>query len=479
MALVRHSVYYLVGRLASAAVGMLALYAFTRVLSPADYGRYSVILAVGGLVSAVGFQWLRQCLVKFATDPSYEREPLLGSIGAIFLAVFTVTVAVAVVVVALGNRGAVITGALVAVTVVLACAQSWFELGLDASRVDLKPVRYGVAGMLRAALCLAFGLLAEWLTHRLTAVILGVALGYLVASLLTVPRWLSGLARIREAKWAQIRTLAAYGLPLALTLGFTFIVDSADRLMLAAMRGATEAGVYSSAYNLGQYTLGSMLAGLGLAVFPLAVKRYAGEGPDRTGVLLGQNLMLLAGLALPATLGLVVLAPTLTRILLGNFVLGQSAMITAIVAVGVCFAALRSYAYDIVFMLDRKTGLQATILGVAAGLNILLNWMLIPHWGAVGAAGATLLTFLVALCLSIFVGKRFITIRFRTLDLLKITCGAVIMGAVILAWPSRPTWLSLVLHITLGTAVYFSMIFALNPFGVRGKIRHYLARITI
>lgn len=472
MTLARHSAYYLTGRLASAAVGMLALYAFTRVLSPADYGRYSVIVAMAGLVSGFGFQWLRQCLVKFGPDPAGDRSELLGSIGFLFLTLAVTAVAVAIIAAVFSNdRGGVISTSVIAVTVALAMAQAWFELGLDANRVDLNPVRYGVSGLLRAAFCLAFGLLARWLTHTLTAMILGVALGYLVASLLTAPRWLDGLAKVRKGNWAQTKALAAYGMPLALTLGFTFILDSADRLMLAAMSGVTEAGIYSSAYNLGQYALGNLLWGLGLAVFPLAVKCYAEKGADRTGILLGQNLLLLVGLALPATLGLVVLAPTLTRLLLGNFAPGQSALITAIIAIGVAFAAIRSYAYDIVFMLTQKTRLQAAVLAAAAGVNILLNWVFIPRWGATGAASATLLSFLLALCLSMLLSRRLIKISIRTPDLVKVIIGSVTMVGALMISPTHQNWLSLVWQITLGAAVYLCAMLILNPVEVRTRLR--------
>lgn len=477
MTLARHSAYYLTGRLASAPVGMLALFAFTRVLSPADYGRYSVIVAMAGLVSGFGFQWLRQCLVKFGPDPTCDRNELLGSVGFLFLSLIATAVVVAIIVAVSSNgRSGTISHSLIAVTVALALAQAWFELGLDANRVDMNPVRYGVAGLLRTAFCLAFALLAQWLTHTLTAVILGVTLGYLVASLLAAPRWLGGVAEIGKASWVQTKTLAAYGLPLALTLGFTFIVDSADRLMLASMRGVTDAGIYSSAYNLGQYALGNLLAGLGLAVFPLAVKCYAEHGTDRTGTLLGENLMLLVGLALPATLGLVVLAPTLTRLMLGNFVAGQSALITAIVAVGVAFGAIRSYAYDIVFMLAQKTGLQAAVLAVAAGVNILLNWVFIPRWGAVGAASATLLSFFVALCLSAALGRRLVRIRFEGLDLVRIFVSSVTMVVILVIPAAHYTWLSLVLRITLGGGVYLCAILILNPLDVRLKLHKWFRR---
>lgn len=472
MTLARDSAYYLIGRLASAAIGMIALFAFTRVLSPSDYGRYSVVVAIAGLVSGVGFQWLRQCLVKFGSDPAYDRNELLGSIGLLFLALVVATIAVAIIVAASsGGWGGSWSSALIAVTVALAVAQAWFELGSDAIRVDMNPVRYGVAGLLRAGLCLAFGLLGQWLTHEVAIVVFGVAVGYVFANLLTAPRWLASLAGVRCASWAQTKRLAAYGLPLALTLGFGFIVDSADRLMLAAMKGTTEAGIYASAYNLGQYALGSVLAGLGLAVFPPAVKCYAEHGEERTGVMLGQNLLLLMGLALPATLGLVLVAPTLTRLMLGNFVPGQSAIINTIVVVAAAFSGIRSYAYDIVFMLAQKTRQQAAILAVAAIFNIVLNLAIIPVWGAIGAASVTLLSFVLALILSIYLGSGLIKVKIDSADIIKLISSTVIMALILLITNADHTWTSLILRALLAGALYSCAIFVFNPIDIRRRLK--------
>ncbi len=475
MALVRHGVYYLVGRLASAAVGMLSLYAFTRVLSPFDYGRYSIIVAMAGLVCSFVFQWLRQCLVKFGSDPDCDRQELLGSIGIIFLVLAVSAALVSIAVFAVGhdeNKG--FDALLIAATFAMTMAQAWFELGLDANRVDMQPGKYGVAGLLRAAFCLVFGLVAQRLMGSLNAMVFGIAAGYMLASILTAPHWLSGLARVRLASWEQVKGLVAYGVPLALTLGFTFVIDSANRLMLAGMSGVAEAGIYSSAYNLGQYALGNVLAGLGLAVFPLAVKVYAENGAEYTGALLGQNLLLLLGFALPSVAGLVVLAPTLTSLLLGNFVPGQSALITAIVVIGVAFAAIRSYAYDIIFMLTKRTGKQTGVLAVAACINMLLNVVLIPRFGAIGAASATLFSFLIALCLSMWMGRSLIKIRVRLDDLAKLVVGSGVMVGALLIPVQRHTWLSLISQIALGSMVYAGAMLILNPMNARIRISEWI-----
>ena len=128
-------------------------------------------------------------------------------------------------------------------------------------------------------------------------------------------------------------------------------------------------------------------------------------------------------------------------------------------------------------MLAQKTRQQAMVLAVAAVVNILLNWVFIPRWGAIGAASATLLSFLLALCLSVLLGRRLIDIRFEGLDLLKIIVGSAIMAAILMIPAAHYTWLSLVLQIMLGVVVYLCAMLILNPLDVRARIHDRFHRL--
>lgn len=475
----RNSIYFLIGRVPSAAIGFLNLFLVTRVLNQTDYGRYSVMVAIAGLISGFGFQWLRQCLVKFASDPKCDRRELLGTIGLLSLAILTlIIIAATLLSLILVNKDSIGNSPLITATVILAVSQALFELGSDAIRVDMNPVRYGIAGLLRASFCLAFGLLGHWLYNTLIGMVLGISLGYILAQLLTAPKWLITVSLLHHASRTRMKELAGYGLPLALTLGFAFIVDSADRLMLAALVSAQEAGTYSSAYNLGQYALGTILGSLGLAAFPSAAKCYATHGVNRTATLLGQNLLLLVGFALPLTLGLMVISPVLTALMLGNFVPGESALVTSIILVSVAFSGVRAYAYDVVFMITHKTKQQAAILAAAAGLNILINLMLIPIWGAIGAASATLISFGFALGLSVYFGSRLIKISIKIGDILKIILSSFMMVSALINTPLYNTWSSLLFSTMIGSITYIFSIFIMNPFEVRRKLLYYFRERT-
>jgi len=468
----RHSIYYFIGRLMTGLIGLVSLIAFTRVLSPVDYGRYAVIIAIAGLIAGVGFQWLRQCLVRFGTQVYHLRQFLLGTLGALFASLMMVTIAVAATLMLLnGTLHFKLSNMQIVVICCLTWAQAWFELVADAARTEFKPWRYSSATLLRALLTLVFGVTAAVLTHDVLIVVLGMVVAYLLASTVVTPCWMSGLLRIDLATWLEIRRLMTYGLPLAATLGLQFILDSIDRLMLAGMRGYTEAGVYSSAYNLAQFSIGTLLSSLSLASLPFAVRAFQAGNKKYTAELLGRNAIYGIGIGLPAVIGLVIIAPSLDSLLLGNFVAGKSGFVTIIIAVAIGLAAFRSYCLDIVFMLHQRTLVQAAVVGASAILNIILNVLFIPHWGAIGSALASLVAFVLAFISSLLLSRRLLKIHIPARDLTKILAATALMVLVlIMVMSDRGNWIRLVLAIVCSTGVYGITLALLDVAGIRARL---------
>ena len=473
--LTRHTAYYFVGRIATGLVGLLTLVAFTRVLDPEDYGRYSVVIAIVGFISGVGFQWLRQCLVRFGTGVSGTRQPLLGTLGVLLFCLLLIVALAGVIIPVVASKGwtnFTVSLSESATICILVATQAWFELTADASRTEFRPWRYSIATLIRAISSLVLGVMAALWLQSVWAVLLAMAAAYGLASAFAAPRWLFGVLLVHQANVVEARKLAAYGLPLASTLGLTFILDSADRLMLASMAGYAEAGVYSSAYNLAQFSIGTVLIGLGLGSFPLAVDASNESNKVRTEELLRSNLTLSLAIGLPAIVGLVMLAPSLDHLLLGNYVAGKSDMVTMIVAVAIGLAAIRSYCVDVVFMLYQRTWLQTIVIGSSAVLNVGLNWVWIPLWGSIGAALATLAAFLYAFVGSWWLSQRYLRITISIRDLGKISFASAVMVAVIAVLPpSTGSWIGLTATIFCGLLTYIILMLALNAAGSRLRLQ--------
>lgn len=472
----RHTLVYLLGRVGTGGVGLLTLVVFTRVLTPADYGRYAVLVAVASLISAGGFEWLRQCLVRFGTGTGTDasRQPLLGTLGAVFAILLLATAAIAILALFLADAERLpfhVDALEICAICVLAWATAWFELTADARRAALAPWRYSVAIFSRAAFCLSAGAGVAMLTHDAVHVVMGVAMGYLLASLLAMPRWLRGFFIIGHARWREARRLLRYGLPLCLTLSLSLVLSTVDRLMLAGMRDITEAGVYASAYNLAQFSLGTVLSGLALGSLPLAVGAFRGNDRQAVQNLLQRNLLFGFALALPAMVGLCLLAAALGRLLLGNYQVNTSALVIGIVAVGTGLSALRSYCVDVVFLLEQRTWLQSLVVGGAALLNVMLNYWWIPTWGAVGAAVATLVSYAAAYVGSSLLSRRYMRVHVDIRQLAGVLLACIVMAI--------PVWwlggadaglLRVSVAIGVGGTVYAALVYAFDLAEIRTLI---------
>ncbi len=461
--------FYFGGRVLAGLLGLASLAIFTRVLTPLDYGRYTVIIAVSGLVSSVVFQWLRQCLTRFGVHDLEKRHELFATIGITFAGLVVGTAAISFLTWWIFFRTTTWAISILMICLV-AWVQSWYELTLDTARIDFRPLRYGAASITRAGLTLGLGTAGAVWIHGTVGLLLGVVIGYWIAAFIPAPGILTGMMRMEEASFRSFRRLLGYGAPLSATLGLLFIVDSADRLMLASMRGAAEAGIYAAAYNLSQFSVGTVLMAVNLGGYPLAVKTMEFDGANAASELMGRYMLLLLGLGVPVAVGLALEAHAIGSLLLGNYDPSASPFIIAIVAFAILIAGVRSYAFDVVFMLKRRTALPAFVMVGAALLNIILNLLVIPIWGAVGAAVATLVTFGAAALASFLLGYTLLPIRIPIKDAGKVLVSVGFMAIPLVLWVPTASWGDVVEKTGLGGLVYIISIFILNPGGARRTV---------
>src|SRR5687768_1010555 len=67
-----HAAIYLVARGVPGVVAFLAIPLFTRLLDPAAYGRYALVIATVATLNALLFQWLRLSLSRYL--PAYAGD---------------------------------------------------------------------------------------------------------------------------------------------------------------------------------------------------------------------------------------------------------------------------------------------------------------------------------------------------------------------------------------------------------------------
>jgi O-antigen/teichoic acid export membrane protein len=185
-----------------------------------------------------------------------------------------------------------------------------------------------------------------------------------------------------------LRQMNKFGLPLVPSALALWAINFIDRLFIAHFKDQTEVGVYSVAVRISSAIVFLMIA------FRTAWPAFAYSIEDdreakRTYAYVLTYLVVICAWG---SLALGALAPWLVDVLAPKPEFARAAEAVAPLA----FAATAYAAYTVIAIGSgraRKTQLNWVVSGVAAAVNIALNIALIPRYGMIGAAIATLVAY--------------------------------------------------------------------------------------
>ena len=342
--------------------------------------------------------------------------------------------------------------ALVAALLVMALSQ-WAQYILDVIRLHFSPWRFFLLALTSRAISLVFGLIA------LVALALGVD-GLLSAQalvLLLVMPWAIWLIRedLRLASFDRTRVseLVHFGYPFIFAGLAYWLFGSMDRWMLASMTSIEEVGIYSVAFRFASVVL-FVSAAFGQAWSPVAIKIRT-DHPEKYRIIYGQVLLLLVFVMLTVGSGVALFAGEIIYLIMPKEYL-PSALPLAILSLGILLQATQQVT-AVGISLAKKTYLFAFLAWITALINLICNWMLIPIYGAAGAAWATLISYFVLTVSYMYYTQRLhpLKIEWRRL--------AVLVG----------------LGILLGIFSFGSIATSLDPFLVFTKISLVLVIVAI
>jgi O-antigen/teichoic acid export membrane protein len=188
----------------------------------------------------------------------------------------------------------------------------------------------------------------------------------------------------RSALGSMLRKTRAFAADDALSLAYIRL----DAVLLGVIKGPTAVGLYQSATNLVLY-LNILPRMLNLSLYPRMSRAWP-DRPEEFGNLRDASLRLLAAVAMPITVGSLLVALQIFELVYGES-FGRAALCYQLLVPVIPIRMLGHTLGTALTSADRQT--QRTIaVGIAAGVNVALNAVMIPLWSFFGAAVATLIT---------------------------------------------------------------------------------------
>jgi O-antigen/teichoic acid export membrane protein len=465
--LLRHSAIYLVARFVPSVLGLLGIAIYTRLLSPADYGLYALVVSGAGLAQVWLFEWLRLSVLRFLPRREEGRAELVSSLAAGFLIAAGCAGGLAFAALALFGR--VVPHGVLELGTLLLLAQGLFGVTAAMTWADLAPQRFALMALSTAILMLALGVLALWLGLGPLGLVGAQIIALVVAVLRPLARERRHL-RLPAIRRAVISRCWRYGLPLSIASGFGLAVMNSDRFMIASLLGTGATGGFAAAYELARNPVGALLSAISQAAVPLAINRLERGGADAARAQLQRNLTFLLAIGLPATAGIALVAGDLVAVVLGVEFRDTAAALIPWIALAALLHGITAYHFDLAFQLAQNTVPMACISMMAALLNLGLNYWWIQALGVVGAAYASVVSYIFALACSVVWGRRVFALPRPDSDVLKIAGATVVMAAAVWAVPAPVSAWALGVRVLTGAVVYGATIWALDVGGLRGTL---------
>lgn len=413
-------------RVANLALGVVVAAALVRTLGDAGYGQWATALVALELTGFFMQFGLEAVVVReAAADPKREGE----WIGALMLV--RVVMALPVVLAALGlivvisdSREMLIAGAILAIGMPFGGTgglQIAFELRVN-NRVPMFVLT--LKSILWLAAVLGIGMLGGGIVALAIAMIVTNSLGAIVLAVMALR-----VTRIRlRPSRARLIRLIRIGAPIGIASLLVIAYARVNQLLVFEIAGAVEAGYFGAVYNVlqqGHIVPISVLTTLA----PIIAASWPGDRARTLRVVRqGVELMMIA--ALGGLAASIVLAEPLVTFVFGEE-FAPAAPALPVLAGAFVFICLGYLTGNLLLV----TGLQRRLVLVsvlALIANVVINLLLIPRYGFMGAAWATLFTEVVVIGVSAWFLARAMQVRRPSLGRLpRITFAAAMLLALL------------------------------------------------
>jgi O-antigen/teichoic acid export membrane protein len=441
--------------------GFLAVAFYTRLLSPQEYGLYTLIFTTSLFVEILAFNWLNQSTLRY-----YERYKATG-VHAFFstcLLGFFMVAAITIFILSSASLGLKnffeprIRELIFYLPIIVLC-QSGSKLMLIFLRARRESNRYSFQLSTNSVIKLICSLMfIYFLGLSAEAILLGICISgayvFLSEFIRLARKW---RPRLRNYNKNIFKKFAQYGLPL---LGLAFvnlILSVSDRYLIEIITDSAHVGIYSAAYKIAETGVFGIILFLMLASFPALIEVFENQGELKARALMRDLFGIFIIIMVPVVSCIVVLSVEIIEVALGK-AYHEAHLILPFIAVGIFFLGLCHY-YGKSFELKEKTFVLPIVYSVPAGLNLILNILLIPYIGIKGAAISTLVAYFCCFILLRMAGAKYIKWDYPWKTFLAAVLASIIMGTIIHFLPDHTIkWFSLVYKISIGFFVYTTII---------------------
>lgn len=394
--LFKQSSHYFAGQVIVMIAGFISFPILTRIFSVSDYGILGLVTTTIFIATAIGKFGLVSSIIRFYAEfksddrlGTFQTTMFIGSVGC------AATIAILFYVVSRFFQGKVFdekTVGLMPIVSILIFMTCTIDILTSFLRAAQRTKLYNLVAIVRRYGSLVAGIFfILFVVKGLYGFYFGQALWGAVILCFLIYISAKGKKAIHLSFSSNIlETAVKFGFPLIWAeLGY-LVLNYVDRYLVQMYLGPISLGIYVAGYNLATYVTEILMYPINNAIGPISMDILVNRGEEKTKEFMGKVFRYFLLVMVAVVLGFIATAKDLISFLATDKYLEAGSILPYVVigqAIYACSTFLMSGLY-----IRKKTYMVTYIIFIACLMNICLNAILIPRFGILGAAQATLIS---------------------------------------------------------------------------------------
>jgi len=449
--------------------GLILIPILTKTLGASGYGIWAQIIVTISLITPIAMLGLPSAMVRFLAGEKDKKEIQEGVYSVLFailffglffsLLLYALSNPIALTIIRDASAAPLIK---IASIIVLAGALDGATLQFFLTFGQMKKYSaltllqtFGEVCLVALAVFYGFGLPGAVVSLLTSRIII-----FLIAFFLIISKIGFVIPTFTQIK-SRLKPYLLFGLPMVPAVISAWVINMSDRYIIGYFMGSIPVGIYAAAYGIGN-TILMFISPIRTVLYPTISKLWEEDKIEDVKTHLKYSVKYFLMIAIPSAFGLSVLSKELLVILATSEFVSAGSVIIPIVAFGTLIYGFYSIA-AYVLTSAKKTHYIGLLLAVAAVTNIILNVVLIPLLGILGAAIATLITFFVLAALTLYLSFKDLRFDLNFGFIVKSVIASMVMSGLILKYNPVGT-INVLISIGFGGGIYFGLLWLLKGF---------------
>jgi O-antigen/teichoic acid export membrane protein len=413
--LLKDASLYSISSLLARGFSLITVPIYTRILSPADYGALDLLSYTAMLIVLIIGLALDQAISRFYIDEKDESEKKRMASTVLIYNIFVFALLIPIVApLASWLAHGWLVDQVDKETVILVFVYIWanaiFYIACNQLKYLFLSKLFALCNIGNTVLCVVLSLVfVVYFRLGVFGLFLGQVIGAGCFALLSI--YYARESYALTFQWGSLKRMLVYSLPLVPgTLSF-YLMQYVDRYAINTVMGLHEVGLYGIGARLASL-VNLFLMGFQGAWFPIVMKNFREkDAAERFRVVFNYYLFTVLAILLGLSLfGREILMVLTTKTFSQGFVVVPLLVLAAILA-----SIGQYFTYGIQIALKSHYTLFLNIAALV--INVVLNYILIPRLGIIGAALATVLSFVFLTVVAMGLSQKLYYVPYRWLNI--------------------------------------------------------------